>query len=59
MSPRTRMLVIAGVAAAVAAGGTVGLAVITSSDERGKPKAETPLAGAPPLVLDLGVRVDR
>ena len=58
MSPRTRMLVIAGVAAAVAAGGTVALAVITSSDERGQPRTETPLAGAPPLVLDLGVRVD-
>ena len=58
MSPRTRMLVIAGVAAAVAAGGTVALAVVTSSDEGAKPKTETPLAGAPPLVLDLGVRVD-
>jgi tetratricopeptide (TPR) repeat protein len=53
------MLVIVGVAAAVAAGGTVALAVITSSDEGGKPKTEMPLAGAPPLVLaDLGVRVD-
>jgi tetratricopeptide (TPR) repeat protein len=58
MSPRTRMLVIAGAVAAVAAGGTVALAVITSSDERGKSRAETPLAGAPPLVLDLGVRLD-
>jgi tetratricopeptide (TPR) repeat protein len=58
MSPRTRILVIAGVAASVAAGGTVALAVITSSDEGGKPRSETPLAGAPPLVLDLGVRVD-
>ena len=58
MSPRTRMLVIAGVAAALAAGGTVALAVITSSDEGGPPRTETPLAGAPPLVLDLGVRVD-
>jgi tetratricopeptide (TPR) repeat protein len=58
MSPRTRILVIAGAAAAVAAGGTVALAVITSSDEGGKPKTEMPLAGAPPLVLDLGVRVD-
>jgi tetratricopeptide (TPR) repeat protein len=58
MSPRTRILVIVGAAAALAAGGTVALAVITSSDERSTPKAETPLAGAPPLVLDLGVRVD-
>jgi tetratricopeptide (TPR) repeat protein len=53
------MLVIVGVAAAVAAGGTVALAVITSSDEGDQPRTETPLAGAPPLVLaDLGVRVD-
>jgi tetratricopeptide (TPR) repeat protein len=59
MSPRTRIFVIAGAAAAVAAGATVALAVITSSDEGGQPRAaETPLAGAPPLVLDLGVRVD-
>jgi tetratricopeptide (TPR) repeat protein len=58
MSPRTRMLVIVGAAAALAAGGTVALAVITSSDERGKPRTETPLAGAPPLVFDLGVRLD-
>ena len=47
MSARTRMLVIVGAAAALAAGGTVALAVITSSDEGGKPKTETPLAGAP------------
>ncbi len=59
MSPRTRIFVIAGAAAAVAAGATVALAVITSSDEGGQPRAaEAPLAGAPPLVLDLGVRVD-
>jgi tetratricopeptide (TPR) repeat protein len=58
MRPRTRILVIVGAAAALAAGGTVALAVITSSDEVGKPKTEVPLAGAPPLVLDLGVRVD-
>jgi tetratricopeptide (TPR) repeat protein len=58
MSPRTRILVIVVAAAALAAGGTVALAVITSSDEESAPKTETPLAGAPPLVLDLGVRVD-
>jgi tetratricopeptide (TPR) repeat protein len=49
--------VIVGVAAALAAGGTVALAMITSSDEGGEPKAAE-LAGAPPLRLDLGVRVD-
>lgn len=58
MSPRTRIFVIAGAAAAVAAGATVALAVITSSDERGQAPKEEPLAGAPPLALDLGVRVD-
>jgi tetratricopeptide (TPR) repeat protein len=59
MSARTRIFVIAGAAAAVAAGATVALAVITSSDEGAQPRtAEAPLAGAPPLVLDLGVRVD-
>jgi tetratricopeptide (TPR) repeat protein len=58
MSSRTRIFVIAGAAAAVAAGGTVALAVITSSDEGAPPRAETPLEGAPPLVLDLGVRDD-
>ena len=58
MSPRTRIFVIAGAAAAVAAGATVALAVITSSDEGRQPRSAAPLAGAPPLVLDLGVRVD-
>jgi tetratricopeptide (TPR) repeat protein len=58
MSPRTRILAIVGAAAALAAGGTVALAVITSSDEESTPRAEAPLAGAPPLVLDLGVRLD-
>ena len=58
MSARTRIFVIAGAAAAVAAGATVALAVITSSDEGGQPRSATPLAGAPPLVLDLGVRID-
>jgi tetratricopeptide (TPR) repeat protein len=58
MSPRTRIFVIAGAVAAVAAGATVALAMITSSDEGGQPRSATPLAGAPPLVLDLGVRVE-
>jgi tetratricopeptide (TPR) repeat protein len=58
MSPRTRILVIVGAVAALAAGGTVALAVITSSDEESTPRTEAPLAGAPPLVLDLGVRID-
>ena len=58
MSPRARILVIVGVATALAAGGTVALAVITASDKGGGEKKATPLEGAPPVVLDLGVRVD-
>ena len=59
MSPRTRVLVFACVAAILAAGGTVALAVLTANDEPG-PEAQTekPLDGAPPVALDLGVRVD-
>jgi tetratricopeptide (TPR) repeat protein len=57
MSSRTRVFVLAGAAAALAAGGTVALAVVTRGDD-GAAEAERPLAGAPPLVLDLGVRVD-
>jgi tetratricopeptide (TPR) repeat protein len=58
MSPRTRVFVIVGAAAALAAGGTVALAVVTGGHEGGAEEAQQPLGGAPPLVLDLGVRVD-
>ena len=52
------MLVIVGAAAALAAGGTVALAVITPPTRAAAERLRQPLAGAPPLVLDLGVRVD-
>jgi tetratricopeptide (TPR) repeat protein len=58
MSPRARIFVIAGAAACLAAGGTVALAVITSNGKGGKESRPVPLAGAPPLALDLGVRTD-
>ena len=58
MSPRARILVIVGAATALAAGATVALAVITANDEGGGEKKVTPLQGVPPLVFDLGVRVD-
>lgn len=58
MSPRARIIVIAGAAACLAAGGTVALAVITSNDKGGPENKPVPLAGAPPLALDLGVRTD-
>ena len=40
MSPRARMIVIAGAAAALAAGGTVALAVVTASRQRGPPSRQ-------------------
>jgi tetratricopeptide (TPR) repeat protein len=58
MSPRTRVIVVAGAAAALAAGATVALGVVTGGHEGGTERAQQPLAGAPPLALDLGVRVD-
>ena len=58
MSPGTRVFVVAGAAAALAAGGTVALAVVSGGHEGAAEEASKPLAGAPPLALDLGVRVD-
>jgi tetratricopeptide (TPR) repeat protein len=58
MSPRARIIAVTALAAALAAGGTAAFAVLTSSDEGGGEQAGQPLAGTPPLVLDLGVRVD-
>ncbi len=58
MSPRARVTLIAAAAAALAAGGTVALAVLTAKDKGGPSRPPQPLAGTPPLALDLGVRVD-
>ena len=58
MSPRARIVVIAGAAACLAAGGTVALAVITSNGKPGSDGKPVPLAGTPPLALDLGLRND-
>jgi len=58
VSPRARIIVIAGAAACLAAGGTVALAVITSNGKGGNENKPVPLSGAPPLALDLGVRTD-
>ena len=58
MSPRLRVrLLVAGVAA-VAAGLTVGITALTSGHEGGGAVALKPRPGAPPLLLDLGVRLD-
>jgi tetratricopeptide (TPR) repeat protein len=58
MSPRTRVIAVAGAAAALAAGGTVALAVVTAGDKGGGEEPRQALTGTPPLVLDLGVRDD-
>jgi Flp pilus assembly protein TadD len=58
MSARARMIVVAGTAAALAAGGTVALAVVTASHKGGSEQSLQPLTGTPRLVLDLGVRDD-
>jgi len=58
MSPRARIIVIAGAAACLAAGGTVALALITSNGKGGSENKPVPLTGTPPLALDLGVRTD-
>lgn len=58
MSPRARVIVFAAIAAALVVGGTVALAVVTASHKGGPEQVQQPLTGKPPLVLDLGVRVD-
>ncbi|MEP6909043.1 MAG: hypothetical protein ABI896_01275 [Actinomycetota bacterium] len=58
MSPRTRVIAVVATVAVLAAGTAVALAVVTASDKGGVEKPQQPLAGTPPLVLDLGVRVD-
>ena len=58
MSPRARVTLIAAIAAVLAAGGAVALAVVTAKDKSGGARKPQPLAGAPPVVLDLGVRDD-
>ena len=56
MSPRVRVYAIVAACAAAAAGLTVGVTLVTRT---APPKPETARAGAPPLVLELGVRTDR
>lgn len=59
MSPRTRVIAIVASAAATVAVVTVGVTVLASSgsEKQGAPPVG-PRAGAPPLLLDLGVRSD-
>jgi tetratricopeptide (TPR) repeat protein len=59
VSPRTRVIAIVAAAAATAAVATVGATVLASSGDTKAPDRPTgPREGAPPLILDLGVRDD-
>ncbi len=62
MSPRLRVSLAVAASAAAAAGATVGVTLLTSSgEERGAAEPQATAVrqpGAPPLVLDLGVRTD-
>ena len=57
MSPRARVSLVVAAAAAAAAGATIAATALTRTDLPAEPAA-TPRSGAPPLVLDLGVRTD-
>lgn len=60
MSARTRIFLVVTAVALAAAAGVAGITALTSSDPpAGTAVATVPRAGAPPLSLDLGVRVDR
>lgn len=62
MGPRARIFLIVGAAAAAAAVATVGATLLTTEGESegtpGPPAVTKPREGAPPLVLDLGLRTD-
>jgi tetratricopeptide (TPR) repeat protein len=59
VSPRSRVVAIVTVAAAVAVAGVVGYAAHTGGEPAAVSSALKPRSGAPPLALDLGVRGDR
>jgi len=58
VGPRTRVVLVTGGAAALAAALAVGFALLQSGGERSAEATPARPAGAPPLVLDLGVRDD-
>jgi tetratricopeptide (TPR) repeat protein len=61
VSARGRVVLLVAVAAVAAAGVTVGATLLTSNGENGGGGGQTtatPRPGAPPLLLDLGVRTD-
>ncbi len=58
MSPRLRVSLVVGAAAAAAAGATVGATILQSGGEQGRASSLRARSGVPPLLLDLGVRSD-
>jgi tetratricopeptide (TPR) repeat protein len=58
VTPRTRVTLLVVVAAAVAAAVTLGAVLLQSSDDEPRAAAPQRPQGAPPLLLDLGVRGD-
>ena len=58
VSPRTRVALVVAAAAATAAAAAVGIAVLQSDGAATPNAGDRRLRGAPPLVLDLGVRTD-
>ena len=58
MNPRTRVITFVALAAAVAAGATVGITELTTTGTGETAAVVKPRPGTPPLALDLGVRTD-
>lgn len=58
MTARARVASVVAVAAVAAAGVTIAATMLTATDEAETAPQARPRPGAPPLVLDLGVRVD-
>ena len=59
MSPRSRVIALTVLAAAVASVVVVGVAALQTESPEGVAAGPTPRPGAPPLTLELGVRADR
>ncbi len=58
MSPRLRIYLLVSLAALAAAGATVGATLLTAEGAEAPTPSARPRPGAPPLLLDLGVRMD-
>lgn len=58
MSARTRVLAVVALAAVAAAAATVGATMLQTRGETTRTAVTKPRAGAPPLLLDFGVRAD-